>query len=81
MFDVVRLPPPPSSSSSAKMNISEDKTNIGGKIYEGAARRGGRNEGRREGRPFAGGRGRAGKMNEGRVRAPGPSTFVPKLPF
>ena len=75
MFGVVRLPPPASSSSSAKMNISEDKTNIGGKIYEGAARRGGRNEGR----PFAGGR--AGKMNEGRVRAPGPSTFVPKLPF
>ena len=37
------------------MNISEDKTNIGGKIYEGAARRKGRNEGRREGLSQAGG--------------------------
>ena len=44
------------------MNISEDKTNIGGKIYEGGAR-----EGRKEGRKAF--RRRAGKekMNEGRV--------------
>ena len=38
------------------MNISEDKTNIGGKIYEGGAREG-RKEGRKEGLSQAGGEG------------------------
>ena len=45
------------------MNISEDKTNIGGKIYEGSAAQEARREGRKAFR----------KMNEGRVRPARPT--------